>query len=66
MWISLDRARGHFRVFRVTPLCLVIIFAVGNDAADIYPFTNPWSEFHRHCTIYVYFLNITWPRRSDA
>ena len=41
MWIPLDRVCGHFCVFRVTPLCLVVVFAVGNDAVDIYPFPNP-------------------------
>ena len=66
MWIPLDRVRGHFCVFRATPLCLVVVFAVGNDAADIYPFTNPWAEFHRHCTVDVYLFYVIRPRRSDA
>ncbi len=51
MWIPLDCVRGHFRVFRATPLCLVVVFAVGNDAVDICPFTNPCQEFHRQCTV---------------
>ena len=54
VWIPLDRVRGHFCVFHATPLFLVVIFAVGNDAADIYPFTNPFEEFHCHCTVVLY------------
>ena len=53
MWIPLDHVRGHFRVFRATPLCLVGIFVVGNDAANIYPFTNPCEKFPSlyRCTV---------------
>ena len=60
MWIPLDRVRGHFCDFHVTPLCVVVIFAVGNDTADIiYPFTNPCEEFHRHCTVVLYRCNVS-------
>ena len=53
VWIPLDRVRGHFCVFHATPLCLVVVFAVGNDAADIYPFTNTCEEFSSlyRCTV---------------
>ena len=43
MWIPLDRARGHFCVFCAIPLYLIVVLAVGNDAADIYPFTDAWA-----------------------
>ena len=59
--IPLDRACCH-----ATPLCLVVVFAVGNDVADIYPFTNPWLEFHHHCAVDVYFLKFIGPGCLDA
>ena len=41
MWVPRDRVRGHF------------VFAAGNDAADIYPFTNTCEEFSSlyRCTV---------------